>query len=186
LSGNSADETRNKNKILSTILDADGDKLLMDDRKADGLRRSAFHILSETEIEYLKNEIKIIGADENAFVFNSGFKTSYSDDLNIIRIKGDVIPDTTSNSTHPRDLMSERAVLAHEYYGHYKYAPSKFEQGDWRDEFRASYMAAKKTPNLTFEDRRYLILDALERAREAGVTIKNNNFIRRILYGYKN
>jgi len=80
--------------------------------------------------------------------------------------------------------MSERAVLAHEYYGHYKYAPSKFEQGDWRDEFRASYMAAKNAPNLTDKDKQYLVLDALERANEAGVKIRYNDFIRRILYGY--
>jgi hypothetical protein len=45
-------------------------------------------------------------------------------------------------------------------------------------------MAAKNAPNLTDEDRRYLILDALERAKEKGVSIKHNGFIRRILYGY--
>ena len=153
-----------------------------DDRKARGLRRSPFNTLSALEIKHLKNEIKIIEADKNVFVFNKGAKTGYSDKFRKIRIRGDIFAD--KNSIHPRDLMSERAVLAHEYYGHYKYAPSKFEPGDWRDEFRASYMAAKNTPNLTGNDRRYLILDALERAKEAGVTITYNNFIRGILYGY--
>ena len=38
--------------------------------------------------------------------------------------------------------------------------------------------------NLTDEDRYYLILDALERAKESGVTIKSNSFIRSVLYGY--
>ena len=56
--------------------------------------------------------------------------------------------------------------------------------GDWRDEFNASYMAAKNCPNLSDEERRNLILDALERAKEKGITIRNNDFIRRTLYGY--
>ena len=153
------------------------------DRKAGGLRRSPFNTLSEAEIEHLKNEIRAIDADESAFVFNKYSRTSYHDDDNIISVRGDIMPDTSSNSIHPRDLMSERAVLAHEYYGHYKYAPSKYELGDWRDEFRASYMAAKNTPNLLTQDRVYLVMDAIERAKEAGVSIKYNSFMRRILYG---
>jgi type III secretion system FlhB-like substrate exporter len=45
-------------------------------------------------------------------------------------------------------------------------------------------MAAKNAPNLSNEDRGYLVLDALERAKEAGITIKHNDFIRRVLHGY--
>ena len=67
--------------------------------------------------------------------------------------------------------MSERAAIAHEYYGHRAYRGTKVEKGAWNDEFRASYMAAKNCPNLSEEDRYYLVLDALERAKEAGVTI---------------
>ncbi|MMZ66548.1 hypothetical protein D1872_290540 [compost metagenome] len=81
--------------------------------------------------------------------------------------------------------MSERAVLAHEYYGHRAYSGTRLPPGSWNDEFRASYMAAKNTPNLTDEDRIYLMLDAIERAKEAGVTIKYNDFMRRILYGFE-
>ncbi len=87
------------------------------------------------------------------------------------------------NSTHPRDLMSPKAVLAHKYfdalYGNRNPMP-----GTWNDEFRASYNAALKTPNLGEMDRMYLMLDALERANEAGVNIKVTATIRRILYGY--
>lgn len=43
-------------------------------------------------------------------------------------------------------------------------------------------MAAKNAPGLTAEDRRYLILDAISRAQEAGVSIKYNDFMRRVLY----
>jgi len=79
--------------------------------------------------------------------------------------------------------MSERAVLAHEYYGHRTNRGTKLKSNSWNDEFRASYMAAKNTPNLTDKDRYYLILDALQKAKEAGISITYNNFIRRILHG---
>lgn len=92
--------------------------------------------------------------------------------------------------------MSVRAVLAHEYYGHRpnrnRYLREDSLTSDkernrlaslmWADEFRASYMAAKNAPGLTDEDRRYLIMDAVSRAREAGVSIKYNDFMRRVLY----
>jgi len=155
---------------------------MINDRKAGGLRRSPFHILSETEIEYLKNEIRVIEADERVFVFNKGNGTGYRDETDMIQVRSDVFPDI--NSIHPRDLLSERAVLAHEYYGHRVYRNTKLMDGSWNDEFRASYMAVKNTPNLTYDDRHYLILDAIERAKEAGVTIIYNGFMRRILYGY--
>ena len=110
-----------------------------------------------------------------------GTRTSYVDDLDIIQIKGDVFPDV--NSIHPRDLMSSRAVIAHEYYGHRAYRNTILKDGSWNDEFRASYMAAKNAPNLSETDRRYLMLDAIERAKESGVSIKYNDFMRRIIYG---
>ncbi len=151
-------------------------------KMANGLRKPNTHILSEVEIKELKNDISAIGADEKVFRFNQGRYTGYNDLLDKINVKGDVLPD--KNSQHPRDLMSSRAVLAHEYYGHRAYRGTSLHKGSWNDEFRASYMAAKNAPNLTDEDRRYLILDALERAKEKGVSIKHNGFIRRILYGY--
>ena len=149
---------------------------------ANGLRKPASYILKESEIKYLKDDIKAINADINVFEFNIGRYTGYNDIMDKIKIRGDVLPDL--NSKHPRDLMSSRAVIAHEYYGHRAYRGTKLKKGSWNDEFRASYMAAKNTPNLSPDDRRYLVLDALERAKENGVTVKNNEFIRRILYGY--
>ena len=79
--------------------------------------------------------------------------------------------------------MSQRAVLAHEYYGH-KYFDDLFGDknplpGAWTDEFRASYNAALNAPNLTETDRMYLMADALERAKEAGVNITNLPFTNR-------
>ena len=150
---------------------------------AYGLRRSPYYILNDEEINSIKEEIAAIVADESVFVYNderfSG--TGYMPSLDIIAVRGNVYPDT--DSIHPRDLMSARAVLAHEYYGHRAYSETTWDVGDWRDEFRASYMAAKNAPGLSDADRRHLILDAQDRAKNAGVTIVNNDFMRRILYG---
>ncbi len=51
-------------------------------------------------------------AGESVFKFNEGWQTGYSDTKGLIFVKGDVLPDM--NSLHPRDLMSPKAVLAHE------------------------------------------------------------------------
>ena len=85
-------------------------------RSANGLRGSASREIDKTEIENIKKQIIDIHADLSVFRFNSGVHTSYVDDYDIINIRGDIFPD--NSSTHPRDLMSEKAVLAHEYYGH--------------------------------------------------------------------
>jgi len=153
----------------------------MTERKANGLRRSPFIPLTDEDIALVKSEIYTIEADEEIFVFNEGLYTSYTDKIDKIDVMGDIFPD--ENSNHPRDIMSIRAVLAHEYYGHRANRGTTLPQGSWADEFRASYMAAQNAPNLTDDDIRHLILDALERAKEAGVVIKHNAFIRRVLYG---
>jgi len=153
----------------------------MDNRSASGLRGSVSKELTNEDIEYLISEIRAIDADINVFRFNEGKRTGFSDRTGNINVKGDVFPD--DESTHPRDKMSERAVLAHEFYGHYNFAPSAFPIGDWRDEFRASYIAAIKTPGLSHDDRKYLILDAYERAREAGHYLEHSKKAREIIYG---
>ena len=150
-------------------------------RDVSGYRQSRHSMLSEDDIKRLYNEIEAIGADKYVFRFNEGHRTGYDDKTDTINIRGDVYPDLSSN--HPRDLMSERAVLSHEYYGHFLFSPSEFSPGDWRDEMRASYIAALKTPNLSKEDRAYLMLDAYERAREAGVSYEYSKKAREIIYG---
>jgi len=65
---------------------------------------------------------------------------------------------------------------------------TKVPPGSWNDEFRARYGAAKNAPGLELDERADLLNDALERAREAGVRVRKNPFMRRILsgdtYGY--
>jgi hypothetical protein len=148
-----------------------------------GLRRSPYHILDDDEIKSIKADISAIMADEDVFIFNdkrfSG--TAYVSALDIISVKGNVLPGI--DSLHPRDIMSARAVLAHEYYGHRAYRYTELKVGDWRDEFRASYMAARNSPGLSDKDRKHLVLDACERAKEAGVDVRNNSFMKEVLYG---
>jgi hypothetical protein len=78
---------------------------------------------------------------------------------------------------------SAKAALGHEL-GHRQYRGTKLPVGAWNDEIRASYWAAKNLPNLSDQERIHLVLDAMERAKEAGVTISVNAFMRKVLYGY--
>jgi len=154
-------------------------------RDVNGARKSPFYVLTDADIAKLIDDIRAIEADENAFVFNCDLVrgTGYIDAMDIIAVRGNVFPDTTSGSRHPRDIMSPRAVLAHEYYGHRASRGTEFPQGHWEDEYRASRMAAEITPNLTDEERRYLVSDAMERKREAGIVPGIDDFMRGILYG---
>lgn len=148
---------------------------------AGGLRAPITE-LTMAQRQFVRNEIAAIGGDMSHFSF-AGWKagTRYVDKDDMVYVSGNVFPDATS--TKARDRMSVRATLAHEYYGHRSFRGTKAKPGSWNDEFRASYTAALKAPGLTVEDRQLLMRDALDRASEAGVSIKYNDEIRRILYG---
>ena len=148
---------------------------------SNGARTSRLHILTESEIESVKRDAKSLKIPVSVLRFNEGFSTSFVDKLGIITIRGDVLPDLSSHVL--RDRLTQKAVLAHEYYGHYKSHPSKFDFDDWRDEFSASYNAATTAPGLSDEERRELMLDAFDRAKEAGVSAKYNKTARRYIYG---
>lgn len=164
-------------------VDKSDERGIIDNRKlAMGLRKPVDHILTDEEIRSIMIDAEVIGIDVSILRFNKGNATGFSDARGKINIRGDIMPDITSKI--PRDRMSQRAVLAHEYYGHYLNHPSEYEVGDWRDEFRASYDAAVRTPNLTDEDRAYLMLDAYDRAKEAGQTVEYDEVARRIIYGF--
>lgn len=148
---------------------------------ANGLRSQPRDLTPE-EIESVKESIRRIGADESVFLFNSGARTSYDDDIDRIYIKGDVFPDMDSSVA--ADRMSVEAVLAHEYYGHRTNRGTSLPMGDWRDELRASMTASVYGQGLTVEDRQLLMRDALDRAALGGVTLNITPTIRRVLYGY--
>lgn len=157
-------------------------KIITNRQMANGMRRSIFIPLTEEEKQFVIKEAETIGIDKKNLVFKENHATGYSDKYDIIFIGSDIFP-SSDKSSHNRDNLSVRAVLAHEYYGHKANKGTKVSQGSWNDEFRASYQAAKNAPNLSDEDKYRLILDALDRAKEAGIIIKYNDFMRGILYG---
>lgn len=150
-------------------------------RMSGGARRPTNVLLDDADISRLTNEFVEIGGDPSKLRFNSGRQTSYVDELDVIRVRGDVLP--IEDALHPRSSMSSRATLAHEL-GHQAHQGTNVAIGAWNDEFRASYWAAKNAPGLTVVERVDLLSDAILRAREAGVPIKMNKFMKETLYGY--
>ena len=147
-----------------------------------GLRKPASHILTDDEIASIFADADDLCISRSILRMNEGARTGFVDYKQVINIRGDILPD--EDSTIARDRMSVKAVLAHEYYGHFLNHPSEYDFGDWRDEFRASYDAAIKAPNLSDEDRAYLMIDAYDRAHEAGEFAEYDEAARRIIYGY--
>lgn len=164
------------------MIDAARRRIISSRNMANGMRRSIFNSLSEDEKQFVLQEAEAIGIDKSCLVFKENFATGYSDSRDKIFIGADIFP-SEDDSIHNRDKLSVRAVLAHEYYGHKRNRGTDFPQGFWEDEYRASYEAAKYAPNLTQEDRYRLILDALDRAKEAGIIIEKDDFIKEVLYG---
>lgn len=159
-----------------------------------GMRMGGFQPLSPEEIAYIIKEIHRIEADESLFIFNDPEykKTCYVPLKDKIFIARNVFPDLEYASTHPRDKMSVACVLAYEYYGHRMfrqeylndYNNNTITTPKWKDEVRASINAAKIAPGLTRLEQSYLVDNAIVRAEEFGQRIKNDAFMKEILYGY--
>lgn len=174
---------RRYNKSV-TIAKIENNAIINNNRyMANGMRKSPFNNLDDKQIEQINQYAEELNIPRNVLSYNTGYQTGFSDRKKIINIRGDIFPDKTSNNNN-RDLLSERAVLAHEYYGHMKHDPSNFDVGDWRDEFRASYSASINAPGLSEEERRMLMIDAYDRAKEAGIPVRYNKKAREIIYGY--
>lgn len=168
-----------------------------DKNMSQGHRDMSMTPLTNSEIDYVKSEIKRIRADESIFIFNDSEhiqgSTCYNFYRDIIYITRNVFPDTKYGSTHPRDLMSVRAVIAHEYYGHRTYRDEYIEDYAknhhsvelWQDECRASITAAKIAPGLNQKDKADLVMDAIYRAEEYNHYIEMDDFMKEVLYGYK-
>lgn len=169
-----------------------------DKEMSQGMRDMSRTPLTDNEIEIVKQEIRRIKADESIFIFNDEDHIDQSTCYNYVQdrvyVTRNVFPDIKYGSTHPRDLMSIGAVLAHEYYGHRSYRDEYLEdyrRGDgthtvplWQDECRASITAAKIAPNLTERDKSNLVMDAVYRAEEYNHRIELDSFMKEVLYGY--
>ncbi len=181
-SGLKARMERTRTEQQKTVENA-GDRGIINERNmAMGMRQPASHILTEDEISSILRDAEELGIDRRLLHINTGIRTGFSEVAGAVNIRGDILPDM--NSKIARDRMSQRAVLAHEYYGHYQHNPSEYKTGDWRDEFRASYDAAVKAPNLSPEDRGLFMIDAYDRAREAGEFLEYDAVAKRLIYGY--
>lgn len=164
---------------------------------SNGMRMSGNTPLDDSEIRIVEKAIREIEAEREIFVFNDPnhlSNTCYNEFLDIVFVGRNVFPDIQYGSTHPRDIMSIRAVLAHEYYGHRTfrdeylsdYKKDIITTPKWQDECRASISAAKLSPGLTQMDKSHLVLDAIKRAEEYGQWIKTDDFMKEVLYGYSN
>lgn len=151
-------------------------------KMANGPRCAPKRHVSEAEELRIRKDADDLKIPQDVLKFNTGIQTSFDDDHGWINIRGDIFP--ADYAQNPESILNERCALAHEYYGHMKHSPSRFDIGDWRDEFEASYSAAINTPNLTDDERRMLMIDAFDRAKDAGVPVKMNEKARRIIYGY--
>ena len=162
-----------------------------------GLRMFGNRELTFDEISIVRKAICEIEADESVFVFNDMdhlMHTCYVAKDDKVYIGCDVFPDTDHGSIHPRDLMSIRAVLAHEYYGHRLYREEYLNDEllgvettpEWKDESRASRTAAQKAPGLTQMDRANLCQDAVFRAHEYGFEMEIDSFMKEAVWGYGN
>jgi len=149
-------------------------------REISGQRKPNTTRIGDEDAARLRGEFEEVGGDPKDFRINQGGSTHYDDATNKVNVGGNIFPNPHSNV--PRSMMSSKAVLAHEL-GHQAY-PIKGETGiqvgDWRDEFRASYHAARHAPSLSDQERLHLVEDAISRAREAGAAINpnGNKFIR--------
>jgi hypothetical protein len=172
-----AEITRAEAKLLKRVvraLDEEG-KLA---RATGGLRRSAREIISPERAKELEQEFIELGGDPAQLRFNEGDQTGYLDREDVIYVRGDVEPLEGVNN--PRSAMSSKAALGHEL-GHAAHRNTPLLPGAWNDEFRASYFAAKNLPGLSEDERIFLLLDAIDRAREARVPIKWNEFMKKKL-----
>lgn len=165
-------------------------------KMSNGMRNTSRTPLTQEEIDFVKSQIKLIEADESVFVFNDeehiAKSTCYDADKDKIFVTRNIFPDDTYGSSHPMDIMSVRAVLAREYYGHRHYkeeylSADKYKKETvhhWEDECRASITAAKTAPNLTDKDRADLVQDAVYRAGECGYLLEMDEFMKAVVYGH--
>ena len=147
---------------------------MLDRNYAMGLRRGN-KFLSEEEIEFIKQEIERIKADPEVFSIDrtGRAKTAYREISDRIVVGSNVFPDL-ENPSNMTDKLSVACVLAHEYYGHRAMREEYLNEDEDTtntaiDEFKASFLAYKNTPNLTNEEREMLLYQAYETAKEGNL-----------------
>ena len=136
-----------------------------------GMRQPLRNLTNE-EVQIIKKEIKRIEADESVFVIDieKPRKTLYDEISDKVYVGSNVFPDL-ENPSNMTDKLTVACVLAHEYYGHRSMRDEYLKEDEDTsmtslDEFKASFIAYKNTPNLTDEEREMLLYQAYETAKE--------------------
>ena len=147
---------------------------MLDRNFAMGLRAGKRKI-TEDEKAFILKEIKRINADVDAFYIDEigNQNTHYSQKTDLVVVGSNVFPDL-ENPSNMTDKLSVACVLAHEYYGHRSMREEYLkEETDTTntalDEFKASFLAYKNTPNLTDEEREMLLYQAYETAKNGNL-----------------
>lgn len=96
----------------------------------------------------------------------------------------DAFPSKENGGT-ANEMITLNGCMAHEVVGHYE----TWKKGTVKaeialDEAQASIRAAKFGVGLSDKEQRMLMLDAYDRAKEAGVKVFYNKLARRIIYGH--
>ena len=152
-------------------------------RYINGRRYYRSHYLDKNEQHLIRElacsiGIDAYGEDYDKLIFNEHRITAYHGDFeddDFISIVGEIYPDT--HSTHPTDLLTIRAVLAHEWYGHRANKSTHLPPGHWMDEYRASLLASRDTPGLEEFERIQLMADAKTKALYAGFKVDPDTFM---------
>ena len=137
--------------------------------------RQPLRNLTDEEAQIIKKEIDRIEADASVFIIDTKKprKTLYDEISDKVYVGSNVFPDL-ENPSNMTDKLSVACVLAHEYYGH-RSMRSEYLNEDtdtsmtMLDEFKASFLAYKNTPNLTNEEREMLLYQAYETAKEGNL-----------------
>ena len=147
---------------------------MLDRNYAMGLRTGKRKI-TEEEKAFIIKEIKRINASEEVFYIDEdgNQKTHYSQKNDLVVVGSNVFPDL-ENPSNMTDKLSVACVLAHEYYGHRAMREEYIKENEDTtntalDEFKASFLAYKNTPNLTNEEREMLLYQAYETAKEGNL-----------------
>ena len=137
--------------------------------------RQPLRNLTDEEVQIIKKEIKRIEADESVFVIDTvkPRKTLYDEVSDKVYVGSNVFPDL-ENPSDTTDKLSVACVLAHEYYGHRSMRDEYLKEDEDTsmtslDEFKASFLAYKNTPNLTDEEREMLLYQAYETAKNGNL-----------------
>ena len=137
--------------------------------------RQPLRNLTDAEIQIIKKEIKRIEADESVFVIDTKKprKTLYDEVSDKVYVGSNVFPDL-ENPSDMTDKLSVACVLAHEYYGHRSMRDEYLKEDENTpmtslDEFKASFLAYKNTPNLTDEESEMLLYQAYEIAKNGSL-----------------